>query len=127
MNKPYLCQKIFLTDWRHKALKNTIDLLLVYGEHFYGFSESEIMRAKSCSTSYANDLINRGVNRIYYWKWEKKEQIKHILDGKIKQKITITMILILTYKRMTWHIHTTPIRHQKVGPTCREVLSYCAA
>ena len=41
MNKPYLCRNFFLTDWRHKRLKNTIDLLLFYGENFYGFSESE--------------------------------------------------------------------------------------
>ena len=40
MNKPYLCRNFFLIDWRHKRLKNTIDLLLFYGEHFYGFSES---------------------------------------------------------------------------------------
>ena len=31
----------FLTDWRCKRIKNTIDLLLFYREHFYGFSESE--------------------------------------------------------------------------------------
>ena len=41
MKKPYFCKKNFLTDWRHKRLKNKIDLLLFYGEHFYGFSESE--------------------------------------------------------------------------------------
>ena len=40
MNKPYFCRIFFLTDWRHKRLKNTIDLLLFYGEHFHGFSES---------------------------------------------------------------------------------------
>ena len=40
MNKSYFCQIFFLTDWRHKRLKNTIDLLLFYLEHFYGFSES---------------------------------------------------------------------------------------
>ena len=33
--------KCFLTDWHHKLLKNTIDLLLFYGEYLYGFSESE--------------------------------------------------------------------------------------
>ena len=32
----------FPTDWRHEYLKNTIDLLLFYGKHFYGFSESEV-------------------------------------------------------------------------------------
>ena len=40
MHKPYFCQKIFLTDWRHKRLKNTTELLLFYVENFYGFSES---------------------------------------------------------------------------------------
>ena len=33
MNKPYFCRNSFL--------KNTIDVLLFYGEHFYGFSESD--------------------------------------------------------------------------------------
>ena len=35
MNKPYFCRYLFLIDWRHKYLKNTIDLLLLCGEHFY--------------------------------------------------------------------------------------------
>ena len=39
MNKPYLCRNFFLTDWRHKRLKNTINLLF-YKKHFYEFSES---------------------------------------------------------------------------------------
>ena len=34
MNKPYFCRNFFLT--------NTIDLSLFYGEHFYGFSESDM-------------------------------------------------------------------------------------
>ena len=41
MNKPYFYRNFFLTDWRHKRLKNTIDVLLFYGEHFYEFSESK--------------------------------------------------------------------------------------
>ena len=41
MNKPYFCRNFFLTDWRHKRLKNKMDLLLFDREHFYGFSESE--------------------------------------------------------------------------------------
>ena len=40
MNKAYFCRNVFLIDWRHKSLKNTIDLFLFYGKHFYGFSES---------------------------------------------------------------------------------------
>ena len=46
MNKPYFSQFFFVTDLRHKRLKNTIDLLLFYGEHFYGFSESEFWMTK---------------------------------------------------------------------------------
>ena len=45
MNKSYFCRNFFLTDWRHKRFKNTIDPLLFYGEHFYGFSESDIIDA----------------------------------------------------------------------------------
>ena len=41
MNKPYFCRNFFLTDWRHKRLKNKIDLLLFYKKDFYGFLESE--------------------------------------------------------------------------------------
>ena len=40
MNKLYFCRNCFLIDWHHKHLKNTIDLLLFYREHFYGFLES---------------------------------------------------------------------------------------
>ena len=40
MNKPYFCRNFYLTNWRHKRLKNAADLLLFYGEHFYRFSES---------------------------------------------------------------------------------------
>ena len=37
MNKPYFCRNFFLIDWCHKRVKNTIDLLLFYGEHFVDF------------------------------------------------------------------------------------------
>ena len=45
MNKPYFCRNFFLTDRLHKRLKNTIDLLLFYGEHFYDFRKA--VRKKS--------------------------------------------------------------------------------
>ena len=47
MNQPYFCQKKLITDWRHKRLKNTIDLLLFYGEHFYQFLESDLRKRKN--------------------------------------------------------------------------------
>ena len=43
MNKPYFGQDFFLIDQRHKRRKNTIDLLLFYAEHFYGFLESALV------------------------------------------------------------------------------------
>ena len=43
MNKPYFSQDFFLIDRRRKRLKNTIDLLLFYVKHFYGFSESALV------------------------------------------------------------------------------------
>ena len=41
MDKLYFCRNFFLIDWRHKRVKNKIDLLLFCREQFYGFSESE--------------------------------------------------------------------------------------
>ena len=37
MSKPYFCRNSFLIDWRHKRLKNKIDLLLFYRDHFMDF------------------------------------------------------------------------------------------
>ena len=52
MNKPYFCRNFFLIDLCHKRLKNTIDLLLFYGENFYGFSESEIRKNDSRQSNH---------------------------------------------------------------------------
>ena len=65
MNKPYFCRIFFFTDWRHKRLKNTIVilyilyifLLLFYGEHFYGFSESDLKKVRKI-----NLLIDLQIN-----------------------------------------------------------------
>ena len=56
MNKPCFCRNLFLTDWRYKRLKNTADLLF-YGEHFYGFSESEV--EKRISMDWLNWLMSQ--------------------------------------------------------------------
>ena len=57
MNKPYFCWNFFLIDWCHKRLKNTIDLLLFYGEHFYGFSESDLWKRQKEKHSFHNKHI----------------------------------------------------------------------
>ena len=63
MNKPYFCRNFSLTDWRHKRIKNTIDLLLFYGEHFYGFLESEYGISR---TPAPNSLFQYDANQIYF-------------------------------------------------------------
>ena len=45
MNKTYFCRNFhFLVDWRHKHLKNIVDLLLFYGENYYGFLGSDLRK-----------------------------------------------------------------------------------
>ena len=39
-------KKFFFMDWHHKHLKNVIDLLLFYEEHFHGFSESDLWKRR---------------------------------------------------------------------------------
>ena len=46
MNKLHFCRNFFLIDWHHKRLKNTVDLLLFYGEYFYGCLESDLGKEK---------------------------------------------------------------------------------
>ena len=85
MNKPYFYRNFFLTDWRHERLKNTIGLLLFYGEHFYGFSESALVAASvlSLSSAYkasAFSEINPVPNSIFFslkilrMEWSKLEK-----------------------------------------------------
>ena len=54
---PYFCRNIFPIDWRHKRLKNTADLLIFYGEHFYGFSESDLWKRWKKKHSLHNEHI----------------------------------------------------------------------
>ena len=61
MNKSYFCQKNFLADWHYKRLKNTIDLLLFYWEHFYGFWESALQfQQKDKVLSYLGIKFSNG-------------------------------------------------------------------
>ena len=73
MNKPYFCRNFFLTDWRHERLKNTIDLLLFYGEYFYGFSESVgslgILKEKPTRKTCFSHEKKRLARRIYQAKF----------------------------------------------------------
>ena len=57
IEKENFCRNFFLTDSRHKRLENTLDLLLLYGEHFHGFSESD-----NLGTSRLFRLKKRGQN-----------------------------------------------------------------
>ena len=65
MNRPYFCRKFFLTDCRHKRLKNrSIDLLLFYGEHFYGIWESEHLRIFSNLHYYTDNEVSNFYSRL---------------------------------------------------------------
>ena len=57
MNKSYLCRNFLLIDWHHKRLKNTIDLLLFYGEHFYRFLEIDLWKIEKKKHSFHNKHI----------------------------------------------------------------------
>ena len=56
MNKSYFCRNFFLIDWCHKRLKNTIDLSLFYGEHFYGFLESDLWKRWKKNIHFTADI-----------------------------------------------------------------------
>ena len=61
MNKPYFCRFIFQIDWRHICPKNTINLLLFYGEHFYGFLESDSWNCQEKNIDFTTNIsINMG-------------------------------------------------------------------
>ena len=62
MNKPYFCRDFFYHRWRDKCLRNTIDLLLFYGEHFYGFLESDFSKVKIYKMAEATLILG---NRFF--------------------------------------------------------------
>ena len=57
MNKPYFWWNFFLIDWHHRCLANTIDLLLFYGEHVYGFSESVVTTFMRIKEHYYTKML----------------------------------------------------------------------
>ena len=56
---------LFFRDWRHKHLKNTIVLLLFYGEHLYGFSESDNEDDDFLNQKGFSGVFNNSVNQLY--------------------------------------------------------------
>ena len=55
-DNPYFCRFFFLKDWRHKRVKNTVDLLLLYGEHFYGFSKSDLWKLREKNIHFTRNI-----------------------------------------------------------------------
>ena len=94
MNKSYFCRNFFLIDWSHKRLKNTIDLLLFYGEHFHGFSESVLLfLSHSLCLSLYLSLSLSSMNFI----------IKSYFITHIKRDVTISSLLRLLWKVWIWY------------------------
>ena len=46
-----------LIDWRHKRLKNIIDVFLFCGEHFYGFLEGDLWKRWKKKKTFHNKHI----------------------------------------------------------------------
>ena len=74
----------------------------------------------------------KSVNRIYYQNW-KKGKLSSFWGWEVQTPKIIITIFILTYKRMTWYIHTKSIilnQSDTEGAenlTCRESPSSYAA
>ena len=79
-----LAKNFFLTDWHHRRLENTIDLLLFYREHFYGFSESDKGRffhakSRSCDNKFhATKFIYFCITAVCYVKTESNDRCNKI-------------------------------------------------
>ena len=65
MNKSCFCRNFFHRDWLHKRLKNTIDLLLFYGENFYGFSESDLRKRRKKNIHFITNIYLYTVTAIF--------------------------------------------------------------
>ena len=55
-DKPYFCRIFILKDWHHKWVKNTIDLLLFYGEFFNGFLESDLRKLQKKNIHFTTNI-----------------------------------------------------------------------
>ena len=57
-------------DWHHEHLKNTIYLLLFYGEHFYGFWESDFRKCREKKNTFISQqtylyMQVTGISKFY--------------------------------------------------------------
>ena len=71
MNEPYFCRNFFFIDWCHKRLKNKIDLLLFYREHFYGFLGSDLWKSQKKKHSFHNKHIYIYIQSRTFWSFMK--------------------------------------------------------
>ena len=70
MNKPYFCRNVFLTDWRHKRLKNKTDLLF-YTENtsmdFQKVLKSDSPPPKKFVIICFNDSPSKMMKKAFYF------------------------------------------------------------
>ena len=69
MNKLYFCWNVFLIDWCHKHLKNTMDLLLFYRKHFYGFLESDLWKHWKKKSHFTTNISIHAGHRHFEVLW----------------------------------------------------------
>ena len=69
MNKPYFFQHFYLVNWRNKCLKNTIDLLLFYREHFYGFLKVSWRCLEDAFARHLEDVLKVSLRPLEKLSW----------------------------------------------------------
>ena len=89
----------FLIDWNHKRLKNTIDLLLFYGEHLYEFLDSEVKNHPNFVFRQFHVFVYGPLPKTKTWNWWKVSGkfIHCTNDGEKLQWQLDHLILFLLY------------------------------
>ena len=83
----------FLIDRCQKCLKNTMDQLLFYKEHFYGFSESDLWKHRKKTHSFHNIHIYMYSSQTF-WSFVKFYG-GHIVKVCFVFKKTVTVLIFL--------------------------------
>ena len=122
MNKPYFCRDVFLTDWRHKRLKNKIDLWIFGKCTEFDFASIHMNTSKEL-TEHWSEIFNR--NEISYrfefilslmWTYSNSLKLEYVhMRGemnsnrheisfrlKISLRCSVSSLLVFTWIEVKW-------------------------
>ena len=107
MNMPYFCRNFFLTDWRHKRLKNTIDLC------YFTENTSTDFRKVKCWNSLLRQINFHELPK-YFSNFQMLTLISKFQNWKIflmknSQKLG-TLFSLLARQFEKWHVFGTLAR-----------------